>query len=119
MNMKKKESFIRYLDGRTSEIKDSIIRLMEDNRRDEADFEKIRANIFQIIRTIVQSSQRITENEDKQVQFVDSRLGEFEETWRGALEKAEAHHDERRVLQEQVKLEALKEIKGTFERIWE
>lgn len=119
MNIEKKESFIRYFDRRTSEVNDRSMRLIEDNRRDEGDFEKIRANIFQIIKTIVQTSERISGEENAQIQFVDSKLTSFEETWRGALEKAVEHHDEKRVLQEQVKLEALGEIRDTFKRVWE
>ena len=118
MNNEKKESFIRYLDERTSAVNDRIVRLVEDNRRDEGDFEKIRANIFQIIKSMVQASERVSGDEEEQVRFVDSRLTMFEETWKGFQAKAEEHKDERRILQEQIKLEALGEIRDTFERLW-
>ena len=118
MNIEKKENFIGYIDERTSAVQADIVRLIEDDRRDEADFEKIRGNIFQIIKTIVKASERISENEDEQIQFVDSRLTLFTETWKESMTKATEHNDERRILQEQVKLEALNEIRSAFERIW-
>ena len=118
MNIEKKESFIGYLDERTSTVQADIVRLNEDHRRDEADFEKIRGNIFQVIKTMVQASERISDNEDEQIQFVDSKLTMFTETWKESMAKATEHNDERRILQEQVKLEAMDEIRSTFERIW-
>lgn len=118
MNIEKKERFIGYLDERTSAVQADIVRLIEDDRRDEADFEKIRGNIFQIIKTIVQASGRISENEEEQIQFVDSRLTAFAEDWKEAMAKAAKHNDEKRILQEQVKLEAIDEIRSNFERIW-
>ena len=118
MNIEKKESFVRYLDERTSAVQADIARLIEDNRRDEADFEKIRANIFPIMKQMVQASERIYKEESEQVQFLDARITMFEETWKAAHVKATEHRDEKRILQEQVKLEAIGEIRDAFERIW-
>ena len=118
MNIEKKESFIRYLDERTSAVQDNIARLNEDDRRDEADFEKIRANIFPIMKQILQASERIAKDEGEQIKFLDDRITMFEDTWKEALAKATEHKDAKRILQEQVKLEAINEIRDAFERIW-
>ena len=41
MDSEKNQEFISYLDSRTSSVQEDIRRLIADNRKDEADFEKI------------------------------------------------------------------------------
>ena len=119
MRNRKYDAFVQYLDTRTTAVQESINRLIADNRRDESDFEKIKANIYQMVKTIFQASQKTSNEESEQVSFFDSRLTMIENTWKASLEKAEEHRDERKILQEQIKLEAMKEIRATFIKIWE
>ncbi len=119
MNKEQTDTFIQYLDTRTSAIQDEITRLVADNRRDEGDFEKIRANIFQMAKTIFQASQKAYLEDSESVKFFDSRLTMIEHTWRTSLDKAKDYQDDQKILQEQVKLEAMDEIRTTYKRIWE
>lgn len=118
MQITKKESFITYLDERTRAVQENINRLTKDQRKDEADFEKIRANIFQMFKTIFQASARISTAEEDQIRFFDNRMTTIAETWKAALAKATEHRDERRILQEQVKLEVVDEIRSFFDKTW-
>ena len=118
MQITKKESFITYLDERTRAVQENINRLTKDQRKDEADFEKIRANIFQMFKTIFQASARISTAEEDQIRFFDNRMTIIAETWKAALAKATEHRDERRILQEQVKLEVVDEIRSFFDKTW-
>ena len=118
MENEKSEQFISYLDTRTSAVQEDVLRLMADHRKDEADFEKIRANIFQVIKTVFQASSRISEEENERIKFLGSRLSFFEDTWKGFLATAREHDDDKKVLQEQTKLEALAEIQDTFQKLW-
>ena len=43
----------------------------------------------------------------------------IEHTWRTSLDKAKDYQDDQKILQEQVKLEAMDEIRTTYKRIWE
>ena len=88
MKSEKTTAFISYLDQRTASVQEDIRRLIADNRRDEADFEKIRANIFQIVKTIFQASERMSLEESERVRFLSSRLSLFQETWEASLMKA-------------------------------
>lgn len=120
MNTSKAESFTRFLDKRAADIQEKVAQLNEDHRIDEANFEKIRANIFQqVIKTVFLALQRTSRSEPELRALMDARLNMFEETWNGFLSKAREHNDEKRVLQEQVKLEALKEIRRKFDELWE
>lgn len=114
----KKESFITYLDERTRAVQENITRLTKDQRKDEADFEKIRANIFQMFKTIFLASARISPAEEEQIRFFDNKMTSIAETWKEALAKAAKHQDERRILQEQVKLEVMDEIRNFFDKTW-
>lgn len=120
MNTQKSEAFTRFLDQRAADIQKTVVQLNEDHRIDEANFEKIRANIFQqVIKTVFLALQRTPRTEQELRALMDGRLVMFEKTWKGSLVKAREHNDERRVLQEEVKLEALKEIRQKFEELWE
>ena len=74
MESGKIETFINYLDQRTSSIQEDTLRLIADDRRDEANFEKIRANIFQIVKTMLQASARLSQEESERVSFLKSKL---------------------------------------------
>ena len=120
MNTQKSEAFTSFLDQRAADIQKTVVQLNEDHRIDEANFEKIRANIFQqVIKTVFLALQRTPRTEQELRALMDGRLVMFEETWKSSLAKAREHNDEKRILQEEVKLEALKEIRQKFEELWE
>ena len=119
MNHSNSEAFISFLDKRTADIQKTVVQLNEDHRSDEANFEKIRANIFQIIKTVFLSYRKTPRSEQELRALTDAKLAMFEETWKTFLSKAQEHNDEKRVLQEEVKLEAMKEIRQKFDELWE
>lgn len=118
MESEKIQTFINYLDQRTSSVQEDTLRLIADNRRDEANFEKIRTNIFQIVKTIFQASVRVSQEESERVRFLDTKLTLFQETWESYLPEAKEHGDDLKIVQEQTRLEALAEIRDTFQKIW-
>ena len=119
MNTSNAEAFIRFLDQRTGDVQEKIVQLNQDHRSDEANFEKIRANIFQVIKTVFLAYQKTPRTEPELQALMDAKLTMFQETWTGFLETAREHNDEKRVLQEQVKLEAMKEIRQKFDQLRE
>ncbi len=118
MESEKTSAFISYLDQRTTSVQEDTLRLIADDRRDEANFEKIRANIFQIVKTMLQASARISQEESERIGFLEAKLALFQETWEGYLRKAKEHGDDLKIVQEQTRLEALAEIRDTFQKIW-
>lgn len=118
MESEKVTAFISYLDQRTTSVQEDILRLTADDRRDEANFEKIRANIFQIVKSMLQASARMSQEESERVGFLESKLALFQETWEGYLRKAKEHGDDLKIVQEQTRLEALAEIQDVFRKTW-
>ena len=110
MNHSKSEAFISFLDKRTADIQKTVVQLNEDHHR---------TNIFQIIKTVFLSYRKTPRSEQELRALTDAKLAMFEETWKTFLSKAQEHNDEKRVLQEEVKLEAMKEIRQKFDELWE
>lgn len=90
--------------------------LFTDGRADEAAFEKIRANVFDIFRTILSVAQK-TAGDPKG--FFLKKLDEIPANWASAREKALAHGDENAAHIETIKLETKDTIRAEFLRIWE
>ena len=118
MEKEKSATFIDYLDQRTAAVQEDVLRLIADSRKDEADFEKIRGNIYQMVKTVFQSYTRVPREESECASFLGARLALSQETWEGYLAKAREHEDDLKILQEQTKLEALAEIQDAFKKIW-
>ena len=79
--------------------------LQEDNRWDEARFEQIRSNVYNIFRAVVQTLM------DKPEQL-QRKLREIPAAWEESLRQAEAHGDADKATVERIKLEAVEEIRA-------
>ena len=94
--------------------------LQEDDRKDEAVFEKVRANIYDVFRTWLNIAVRISKgNEEEVKRFFAERSKQLPDSWTAAYEKAKEHNDAARMQTEQVKLDAAREIMAKYAEIWE
>ena len=94
--------------------------LLADERIDEADFEKIRANVYDIFRTILSVTVKTANNDpDKLKQTFALKTEQIPSNWIIAYEKAKQHDDTVKMRIEQIKLDTIREIKETFTQIWE
>jgi hypothetical protein len=94
--------------------------LLADNRADEATFMKIRANVFDIFKTVLSVAIR-TVKSGSSAEIKDFFLGKTEQipaNWKIAYAKAAEHGDFEKMHYESIKLEAIAEIRETFEKIW-
>lgn len=94
--------------------------LLADNRADEATFMKIRANVFEIFKTVLSVAIR-TVKSGSSVEIKDFFLGKTEQipaNWKIAYAKAAEHGDVEKMHYESIKLVAIAEIRETFEKIW-
>ena len=93
--------------------------LQDDNRADEAAFEKIKINVYDIFRTVLSAAVQAGQGDETAVRaFFRQRLEQIPANWRTAYEKA-ARHDDAKTLQiEHVKLDTLAEIQNAFQEIW-
>lgn len=92
--------------------------LIADDRKDEADLCQIRANIYDIFKTILSVAVRTQKSEEGVNSFFAKKLREMTNTWAESGEKASAHGDMQKATIEQIKVETAEEIRRVFEKIW-
>ena len=94
--------------------------LISEGRADEANFEKVRANIFDVFRTVLCAAAKACKGDPgKTKQFFEEKMIQIPSNWEAAREKAALHNDTIGMHIEQIKLDAVREIRDTFSRIRE
>lgn len=92
--------------------------LLADDRADEAVFEKVRANVYDIFRTILDVAVKTGGGAEAVRRFFECRAQTIPASWGAAHEKAAQHQDPVRMQLENIKLDTVEEIKAQFARIW-
>jgi len=95
--------------------------LQADDRTDEAIFEKVKANIYDAMRTWLTVAVRVIGKGDEKAvkDFFIARVEQIPASWAAAYEKAKEHNDAARMQTEQVKLDVVREVRAEFDQIWE
>ncbi len=94
--------------------------LLADGRSDEAVFEKVKANVYDIFRTILSAAVKAGKGEPEAVRrFFLQKAEDIPSNWAASYEKAKLHSDAVKMQIEQIKLDTIDEIKETFASIWE
>lgn len=121
-----KEKLFHELTLMENQTKENIERLKSEDRSDEAVFERVKLNIYDIYRKMFEASQMKVQNQadDKQVEtlFKAAFLHYFEvipKNWFESLEEAKANDDFEKVHIEEVKIKTMEQIKTLFESLWE
>ena len=105
------ESLHAYLTEQATLCKERAAALTADHRADEAVFEKIRANVFEIFTAVLNTAQ----SQPEPMAFFRRQLAAIPANWETALEKARAHGDENKAHTELLKLEAVRAIQEEME----
>lgn len=93
--------------------------LIADGRADEATFQKIRSNMFDIFRTVLNSAkQHCGDDPDAIRAFFRARLAQIPSAWEASLRMAQAHGDVEKAHIEQIKLDAVGEIRNAVATCW-
>lgn len=101
------ESLQKFLNEQAEACKARAAALTADNRQDEAVFEKIRGNVFEIFTAVLNAARK----QPEPMAFFRRQLTAIPSNWEAALEKAEAHGDEAKVHTERIKLDAVRAIR--------
>ncbi len=119
--MKRKiEEMNLFFEVKISECDRRKAKLMADDRADEADFEKIRSNIYDVFKTVLTAAQKVCGDDEEAIRaFFMSKAEQIPANWTAAMEKAQAHGDEKKICIERIKLAAAEEITEKFKYIWE
>lgn len=109
--------FIKYLNNAIETAGKKEQELIATERKDEANLQKIRANIYGICRTIFEVVAKAKSGEELAEEYTN-KLDNLPKNWVESYEKAKVHNDVTKILIEETKLETLAEIKAEFRNWW-
>lgn len=110
--------FIEYLEETIKELQKQEKELIQTNRKDEANFIRIKMNIFDISKTIYNVSAKKNGDIALKEEYV-RQLTRLPENWKVSYQKAKENGDVQKILIEETKLEMLQVIKDKFEDLGE
>lgn len=112
--------FESYLDEQITACKQRSKLLAADNRMDEGNFEKVRANVYEIFKTILSVAETVCGKDDSaKKHFFLQKAEQIPMSWMTSYEKAKQHGDVEKMHIESVKLDTIREIKDMCMQIWE
>lgn len=115
MTMKELEKdFFEFLDTRKQEVLSEAAALVKDDRKDESNILKAKANIYDIFKALWTASKNTTSDMDGFKAAFLNKAAAIPSAWEVSLAKAKEHNDTFKVLIEEAKLSAVAEIKGKF-----
>ena len=105
------DTFIGYLENQIEAGKAEIDRLEKDGCQDDADFAKVRTNIYEVCKTVTNA---LISRPGAGVEAVRSQFERFQTTWDAALSNAEKHGDTRNIVIGETKLQVLADVVAHF-----
>ena len=103
------KEFIGYLLQKIEACREEIAGLEKSGRQDEADFAKVRLNIYTICRTVTDALL-----DRHGAGAVKAQLERFRTEWSTALDQAREHDEARKRVVGEVRLEALEDVIAHF-----
>lgn len=119
MTNSKIEKMNAYFDKQIAGCQNRSMALLADERQDEADFEKVKANVYDIFRTMLSVGCNTQSTPETAASFLANKLMTIPANWSASLAKAQEHGDAGKAHIERLKLEAVEDIKANFKLIWE
>lgn len=113
----KEAQFKEYLTAQITACASEEKRLNAEGRKDEAVFARIRGNVFDIFRTVLAAGARMAAK-GQPADLLREKLDAIPKNWQESLENALAHGETEKAHIEKIKLEAAREIRERFEKIW-
>ena len=108
--------FIKYLNQSIETAQKKEQELIITERKDEANLQKIRANIYGICLTIYEVVAKNKTGDELAKEYLN-KLDNLPENWVKSYEKAKVHSDVEKILIEETKLEVLREVKEKFQEL--
>ena len=109
-----------YFDKEISLCEQRSKNLLADDRADEAAHEKIKANVYDIFRTILSVAVKTGKGDPEAVsRFFFLKIQQIPSNWTTAYDQARQHDDTAKMQVEQIKLDTAARIRETFTTIWE
>lgn len=113
---RKMEQYIAYLNETITALQVEEQDLIRSERKDDANFIRIKINICDICRTIYNVSAKTYSGVALKEEYT-RQLTRLPENWKISLDKAKEHGDTKKIVVEETKLEMFAEIKQKFEEL--
>lgn len=110
--------FHEYLNKQKEECLSQAKSCMEDDRKDEGIFLKAKANIFEVFDTMLRVSEKSAKSEEELEAAFIKKTETIPSSWKVSYEKAKEFNDIDKMMMEETKLLAVKELVEEFYRIW-
>lgn len=107
----KKEEFFTFLDKKKEETMEESRRLEKEERKDESNTLKAKANIYDIFKTVWNAVEGMTQSEEELERLFVTKIQAISTPWEKSLEAAKKHDDVEKIVIEEAKLSAVREIK--------
>ena len=112
--------FELYLDGQITDCRQRSKLLAADERVEEGNFEKVRANVYEIFKTILSAAEKVCGKDDgARKRFFLQKTDEIPANWTTSYEEAKKQGDVEKMHIESIKLDTVREIKEMCMQIWE
>ena len=112
------DELMKALQAKVAEAAQSAAALAAEDRKDDANLEKIRGNVYGIYVSVLQAAQKQSSDDASRRAFFEGNLERIPSGWRIARQKAEERGDTVRLVQEDVKLAAIDEVWQAFRELW-
>lgn len=121
INNQQQNAFFSYFDRKIADCRQRETVLLKDDRTDEAVFEKIRANVYNIFKTIFTTAIKTSKDHDSDdvQRFFLLKTEQIPASWRESYCKAKQYEDTEKMQLELIKLETAEEIRSAFIHLWE
>ena len=114
------QKFELYLEEQIAACEQRSRLLTADDRMEEGNFEKIRANIYGIFKTVLSAAERACDKDaDARKRFFLEKTEQIPANWEASYEKARRHGDFKKMHLESIKLDTIREIKNKYLQIEE
>ncbi len=112
----KANEFLTYIDQSIAACAKKERALIEENRKDEANMERIKSNVYGIAKSLYQVTEELADKhgEEHRAMFVD-KMEAVMVPWKKSLEAAKQHMDSEKECVELIKLSVAEEIVKVFQ----
>lgn len=112
------KEFFEFLDMKRQETLSESMKLEKDDRKDESNILKAKANIYEIYKSLWNAAKNISAEQEGFVEAYHHKTATIPAVWKASLEKAKDNNDTYKILIEEAKLSAVAEINEKFARMF-
>lgn len=113
-----KNEFFAFLENARQNALEEAETLTKDDRKDEGNILKAKANIYDIFKAIWNAADGMADDKESFCEAFRKKAEMIPSAWVTSLEKAKEHNDTHKILIEEAKLSAVSEIKDKFNSLF-